>query len=358
MSQNIIASSNLAYITNNNRLYTQYPFIDRYGIAYTLASAVAVDGSPTGTQVIQGVYVYRENTIEEQSLGGDAYPATNFNNALEPITVTPISVPANYQLVQWCYSFQGLPQTTRLPVAGRHQRHRADRQHSAHRQHHRQHASDYYQMLGFVGTRNFTNKYGQSFVNSLTLDPLGEDKATNYLYLQSPYAGGVAFHLNATIEVPGGLPATDISIYLNPYPIEGTAYGYGVGTGTNALNNDPSKTVFASNAPNFATSVFANTAFPYTAAGTVVGTTTLSQCTNPAGFAPSPMCRRPLACRCTCSSTASSLRLYTVNASFTLITDGTVNVDGMGNYYYNLAALFGTHNYTFATSRTPPLSLR
>ena len=348
MSQNIIASSNLAYITNNNRLYTQAPFLDRYGIAYTLASGVAVDGSATGTQVIQGVYVYRENSIEEQSLGGDAYPPTNFNDVLEPITVTAATVPSTYQLVQYCYSFQGLQQTTDYPwlvvTTGTALIDNTLRTANITTNT----PASYYQMVGFVGTRSFTNKYGQVFVNSITLDPLGEDRAANYLYLQSPYAGNTAWHLNATIEVPGGLPATDISIYLNPYPIEGTAYGYGVGTGTNALNNDPSKTVFASNAPGFTVSVFSNTAFPYTAAGSVVGTTTLSQCTDQTGFASLIIANVP---------PASGVQVYlfqygflastySVNASLTLITDGSVNTDQLGNYYYNVAALFGTHTYT------------
>ena len=359
MSQNIIASSNLAYITNNNRLYTQAPYLDRYGIAYTLASGVAVDGSRSGTQVIQGVYVYRENTVEEQSLGGDGYPATNFNDNLEPITVTAIPVPSNYQLAQYCYSFQGLPQTTDYPwlvvTSGTALIDNTVRSANITSGT----PSNYYQMVGFVGTRNFTNKYGQSYVNSLTLDPIGEDKATNYLYLQSPYAGGAAFHLNGTIEVPGGLPATDISIYLNPYPIEGTAYGYGVGTGTNALNNDPSKTVFASTATGFAASTFSNTAFPYTSAGTVAGSTTISQCSNPAGFTPIANVPPPTGVQVYLFQYGFLAPTYTVNASFTVITDGTVNTDAIGNYYYNIAALFGTHNYTYGnvTYTTPVTAL-
>ena len=346
MAPNIIASSNLAYITNNNRLYTQYPYLDRFGIAYTLASPVAVDGSSSGTQVIQGVYVFRENTIEEDSIGGDAFPATNTNNVIEPITLTPITVPSTYQLVQWCYSFQGLPQTTDYPwlvvTSGTALIDNTRRTGNISSNN----PANYYNMLGFVGTRNYTNRYGQSYVNALTLDPLGEDRATNYLYLSSPYAGGVAFHINGTIQMPGGLVATDVSVYLNPYPIEGTAYGYGIGSNTNALNNDPSKTVFASNAPTFATSTFSNNA-GYTIAGTVVGSTSLGACTNPsfatiANVAPASGIKVYLF---QYSFVAPS---YYVNASMTLITDGTVNIDALGNYYYNTAALFGTHSYTYA----------
>ena len=74
MAPNIIATSNLAYITNNNRIYPQYPYLDRYGLAYTVTSKLGtvtqpelVDGSTYLYTNVVGVYIYRLDTLDEQA---------------------------------------------------------------------------------------------------------------------------------------------------------------------------------------------------------------------------------------------------------------------------------------------------
>ena len=359
MAQNIVATSNLAYITNNNRLYPTYPYFDRYGAAFTLNSSIAPDGTAvtasTATSDIIAVLVYRDNTLEEYSIfGGGNYPPTNTLNQQLPLTLTPITAPSNYKLVQWCYVMYGLANTLDYPwsvvTSGTALIDTTAVLSTTSTNGYSIGSINYYPMLGFVGTRTFTNRYGTKYVNALTLNQLGEDHASNQLWLQSPYAGGISFHLNATIQTQGGLPATDMEVFLDPYPIEGTAYGYGVGAGSNALNNDPSRTIFATNAPNFVTSVYSNlglNAINGTSVGSVYGTNDMTQCV--ASF--------PTIAK---SAPSTGVRVYQFNyqlfgssnnfstvANLTLVTDGTVNVDGLGNYYFNVAAISGTRTYTW-----------
>ncbi len=58
---------------------------------------------------------------------------------------------------------------------------------------------------------------------------------------------------------------------------------------------------------------------------------------------------RPLpACACTTSQyTITNTTYYLVSGCYQLTTDGTVNVDKLGNYYFNVAAISGTRTYTY-----------
>ena len=368
MAQNIVPTSNRPDITNNNRLYLSYPYIDRYGIAFTVDSNVAVDGSALATTDIIGLVVYRESTLEEYTVfGGGNYPATNWQNAALPIALTPLAAPPSYQLVQWCYVLYGLNGTLDYPwssvltatilidnstVLATNASYALPSGTST---------VPYYPTIGAVGYRNFTNRYGVSTITSLTLNALGEDRDSNQLWLTSPYASSLSWHLNTTIQTPGGLPATDLSVYLNPYPIEGTAYGFGVGTGTNALNNDPSRTLFASTAPNFAPSTYSNvplTAINATTVGLVQGTQGgFSQCV--ASFAvqtasaPAAGIRVYQFTYTLQGGNATSTLAYTASAALQLTTDGSVQRDALGNYYFNVAAISGQRNMTWlATGAT------
>ena len=156
--------------------------------------------------------------------------------------------PATYQLVQFCYVMYSQPNTLDAPwsvvlngtalinnatIAVNVTSYGLSGQLPA------------YAIVGFTGTRTYTNRFGATLVNAVTADQLGEDADVGVLVPVTPYApqNSVSFHLNATIQTPGGLPATDISFFLDPYPIEGTAYGVGVGTGTNALSCDPEQSM-------------------------------------------------------------------------------------------------------------------
>ena len=359
MAQNIVPTSNRPDITNNNRLYPQYPYFDRYGIAYTVSANVAADGSTTPLTTIVGLLVYREDTPEEYfRLLSESYPVTNLANALQPLNVTQIANPASYALVQWCYVMYGLNGTLDYPwssvVSGTALINAASVLSTSSVFGYSLPAQSYYPMLGFVGTRNFTNRYGSSSINSITLNAIGEDHAVNQLWLQSPYAGGISFHLNATIETQGGLPATDFEVFLDPFPIEGTAYGYGVGGGSNALNNDPSMTLFASTAAGFQTSSYSNapvSAINSSSVGSVQGSTSIAQCVAYfpiAAKSPPAAGLQVFALQYTLQGGNSSSPLaYTVSASFQLITDGTVQYDALGNAYFTVAAISGVRNMTW-----------
>ena len=365
MAPNVIATSNLAYITNNNRIYPQYPFLDRYGLAYTVTSSVGKvvagselsDGALYSSSNVVGAYIYRLDTLDEQGLAGNwGYPAFNmYNSNQNQLTLTLLPNPPVYQLVTFCYVLYGSPQTLDYPfsvvtkgtalinntlvnVTG---------------QSYTGVALPSYYMLGFVGTRTFTNRFGAQVVMAMTLAAPGEDYNANYQSPVSPYAtyGGIAFHLNGTFEAQGGLPMTDLSIFQDPYPVEGTAYGAGVASGANTLNNDPSRTLFVSNMPGFVNSTYsdANTA---TQVGTVAGTSDLSQCK--AAVTPVQL---------SSADTAPGMRVYALNYSVTgsagystiaalqLVTDGTVQQDGLGNNYYTIAAASGVRLY-FAPNGT------
>ena len=361
MAPNIIYTSNTAYINNNNRLYPQYPYLDRYGLAYTVTSKAATVTSPiladgalySYTDVV-GVYVYRLNTFDEQGLNDNfREPPFNQNDVLTQspalgntgASLVQMQPPATYQLVQFCYIMYGLNNTLDYPwsvvLNGTALINNATTTVNVN-MYGLNGTLPAYSIVGFVGTRTYTNRYGATLVNAVTADQLGEDANVGFLVPVTPYApqNSVSFHLNATIQTPGGLPATDFSFFLDPYPIEGTAYGIGVGTGTNALNNDPSRTLFVSNMPGFTPATYSN-ANTATLAGNISGTTNLSQC-----FASFQTVAPPAA-----SVLATGIRFfqlsynitgsagYNVVATLNLVTDGSVNTDQLGNTYYTIAAI-------------------
>ena len=368
MAPNIIATSNLAYITNNNRIYPQYPFLDRYGLAYTVttlgSSAVNVnavfdDGSTTASTNVVGVYQYRENTLDEQGLLDNfAYPAFNAVNTYNPmLTLTQIALASTSQLVNFCYVMYGLPNTLDAPWSVV-----FNATVLINNANFTNPVNSYgvtsvpaYHVIGASGLRTYTNRYGATLTVAVTADALGEDADVGLLVPVTPYApvNSVSFHLNQTIQTPGGLNATDLSFFLDPYPIEGTGYVIGYGTVTNALNNDPSRTVFVSNMPGFVpNSVYSNSNTAKNA-GTPVGTTDFSQCQSQlvapfATYDPS-----------TTGTGVRSFNLYyaigtapnfTVTANLTVVTDGTVNYDQLGNLYYNIAAIPAGIRITYLTS--------
>ncbi len=103
--------------------------------------------------------------------------------------------------------------------------------------------SPYFQMVGFIGTRTFYNRYGQAYVQNISMAQIGEDYADQLLYLQAPYTdgNGLTFYLNGTdgalTQFPGGLFGNEINIYLDPYATETLAVSGGP---SNALYYDPS----------------------------------------------------------------------------------------------------------------------
>ena len=186
MAPNIIATSNIAYITNNNRIYPQYPFLDRYGIAYTVTSVLGTvtqpeleDGSISSYTDVVGAYIYRSDTLDEQGLDGlFAYPPFNINNTNQnSLTLTSVPVPAVYQLIQFCYVIYGLPNTLDYPWSvvfngtGLINNTLGIRNVSNTVGISRQ--QPVYTLLGFVGLRNYTNRFGVSLVNAVTFDQLG-----------------------------------------------------------------------------------------------------------------------------------------------------------------------------------------
>ena len=366
MAPNIIFTSNLAYISNNNRVYPQYPYLDRYGLAYTVTSRLGAvtqpelnDGALYTYSNTIGAYIYRLDTLDEQGISGTfAYPAFNMANANQnALSLTLLPTPANIQLVFFCYVMYGLPNTLDYPwsvvVSGNAVINNTPLTITGQTSYGLNGTLPGYALLGFAGTRTYTSRFGTTIVSALTLDALGEDANVGYLVPVSPYApqNSVSWHLNSTILTPGGLPATDLSFFLDPYPIEGTAFGVGIGTGTNALNNDPSRTLFVSNMPGFVNSTYSN-ANTATLAGQVAGTTDLSQCRAV-----------PSVQTVSSSVTTPGLRVYQLAYSITgtgnytsyaqlqLITDGSVQQDQLGNYYYNVAAASGFRTYT-APNRT------
>ena len=213
----------------------------------------------------------------------------------------------------------------------------------------------YYPTIGGIGQRNFTNRYYQSTVNTLALDPLGEDYESNQLWLTTPYASSLSWHLNGPnpILTPGGILATDISSFINPYPIESTGYGFGVGGSSQSLNNDPSKTFFASSAPGFTASTYSNVPIA-NITGTSVGT--VAGAPGPNSLCVASFERvgyQAYAPGIRVYNFAYSLRggnttaYYTVSANLQLITDGTVNTDQLGNQYFQVAAASGYRVYTW-----------
>ena len=118
MSQGVVPSGTgpgggITY--NMNKLYLNFPYLDRFGIAMTLDSNIAPDGQITPSTDILGVLVYRESTLEEHTPNGGTYPPTNIFDIPEPITLTPLPIPSGYQLVTWCYVMYGLPGTLDYP---------------------------------------------------------------------------------------------------------------------------------------------------------------------------------------------------------------------------------------------------
>ena len=368
MAPNIIATSNLPYITNNNRIYPQYPFLDRYGLAYTVTTlgastvnvnAVLVDGSTTASTDVIGVYIYRENTLDEQGLlDSFGYPSFNAPNAYNPmLSLTQTSLASSSQLVSFCYVMYGLPNTLDAPWSVV-----FNGTALINNQNFSQAVNNYgvtsvpaYHILGFSGTRVYTNRYGATLTVAVTADQLGEDADVGLLVPVTPYApvNSVSFHLNQTIQTPGGLNATDLSFFLDPYPIEGTGYVVGFGTVTNALNNDPSRTVFVSNMPGFVPNPTWSNSNTAKLAGTPVGTTDFSQCQSQlvAPFATYDA-----------STTGTGVRSFnlfyaigtapnfTIQANLTIVTDGTVNYDQLGNLYYNIAAIPSGTRITYLTN--------
>ena len=336
----------------------------------TLNSNIAPDGQLNPSTDILGVVVYRESTLEEHTPNGGTYPPTNLNDIPEPITLTQFTPNPAYQLVSWCYVMYGLPATLDSPWSSvltatilvdttQVQYGRASYALPSGNS-----SVPYYPTIGGTGQRNYTNRFGQSTINSLTLDPLGEDYESNQLWLTSPYASSLSWHLNGTILTPGGLPATDISSYLDPYPIEGTAYGYGVGAGSNALNNDPSKTFFVSSAPGFQPAVYNNvplTAINSTTVGIVSGYVgSNGMCVAQFQTVPfSPPAPGVAVYQFSYTLQGGNATLaYNVSASLQLTTDGTVTTDALGNSFFQVAAITGTRTYTFlATGASQTVSV-
>ena len=210
----------------------------------------------------------------------------------------------------------------------------------------------YYTMLGFIGVRTYTNRYGQKTVSNVSLSQVGEDYGDQLLYLQQPFTDGdgITYRLNGTdgalTQVPGGLLGNEANVYLDPWPVETIAIA--PGGPSNALNFDPSLTVFCSTAPGFVSSAY--NASSYGAAGS----SSMSACIG--SF---PTVSRPSA-----ATTATGLRTfslqyaigdgasYLASVSGTLYTDGSVGTDALGNTYYNLIAITGTRTYTSLLTNT------
>ncbi len=208
MAQNIVPTSNRPDITNNNRLYPTYPYLDRYGLAFTLSNNIAPDGRRPAPPTSWPCYVYRENTLEEYTLLGGALPGHQHGQQLLPITLTQLRRPAR---TSWCsgatcctacnntldYPWSTVVSGTALIDTS------AVLQHHGHlRLRHRRHLVLQRCWASSARARSPTATATSTSTRSRST-PSARTTRTNQLWLQSPYAGGISFHLNATIQTAG-----------------------------------------------------------------------------------------------------------------------------------------------------------
>ena len=342
-------------------MYPQYPYVDRLGIAYQLSSVVPQEGAlglTTSSTNTVGVLVYRHTILEEAHAASGGNQAFTDTPTGAVITLNALPNAANYQAVQWGYVVYCTPAALEYPCAvnvvgtaiisgtapilstcG---------------------TSKYgplcnqpaYLMLGFTGTRTFTNRYGETLTSNMSAVVLNEDYADNLLYTVQPYvdSDGPTWRLNGTdgalTEVPGGLSVNEINLFLNPNPTEGIAVN---GADSSALIYNASLTVICSTMPDFTAAAY-NASTQYSA-----GSTNMSACLPSRTILGATVSRSTLAqtvsgARYTVAYSISDGVTFTVQAVVTVTSDGQSYNDVLGNRYLLAVQANGTRTYYDWTS--------
>ena len=335
---------------NNNRLYPQYPYIDRLGLAFQLGSAAPRAGAAPGvsTSVYAGVYVYREDVIEEANPVSGGYPNWSDNPNQYISLVNASSTQPAYKAYQWGYLMQCPNGSLDYPCAVSVQ---ATVIVSPTALTTAANGAAAYFISGMIGTRTFVNRYGAKFVSNISLASLGEDYNDDLIVIAAPFSdrNGISFRLNGTdgalTEVPGGVLGNEINVYLNPYPIETIATS---GGGSNSLQTDPSKTVFCSTLPGFVASAYSATT-TYAA-----GSTVMSAC-NPPVFSQSRSVVNPAGTFSLSYNISDGVK-YIALVSLTATPDGQVYYDSLGNQYWNISYITGARVYIDLATRNYTVS--
>ena len=184
------------------------------------------------------------------------------------------------------------------------------------------------------------NRYGQQYVSNISLAASGEDYNDDLVYLVAPFTdnNGLTFRLNGTdgalTQMPGGVLGNEINVYLDPYPVETISTS---GGGANALQADPSKTVFCSTLPGFVPSAY-SASNSYAA-----GSNVMSSCAAPVLSQKKSNING--AATFSLSYNISDGINYIVLVSFTATPDGTVYTDALGNQYWNISYITGSRVY-------------
>ena len=357
---------------NNNRIYPQFPYVDRVGIAYQTDSLVlrggATSSTPTAGLDTVGLNVYRMTILEEASASaGESFT----DNPTWTMTMTQTSSGSSmYQAVQWGYIMYCSPFALEYPCA-------VSVMGTAIIAVGSQFTSQCgsggygplcsqpaYVLLGFTGTRTFFNKYGTTNYSQVSLAPSGEDYSDNYIYLSAPYvdSDGVTLMLNSTsgtnmqtlTEVLGGSQTNVINVFVNNgsrnglgVPTEGIAVVVGVPGATSAqpsaLVYDQTKTIFCSNLAGFQSNTFSAS----TAQALPTGTTNLASCTvpqlPPAQTKPTVVQGTPS--NWTLAVSISDGATFTVQTILTVTSDGNLYTDSIGNRFILPIAASGSRTY-------------
>ena len=204
----------------------------------------------------------------------------------------------------------------------------------------------YNSLLSFTGTRSFYNKYGEWLNTSATLLPVGTIGSYNELCLTQPYICRTAYQLSATVLEVGGVPGDRIIMGPNgPYSASIGQYAIEIITvntdSGNAANFDPSLTRFCSNATGL---IPYSSSPPYIVASAFAD---ISACSNPPLPEPLPF-ELPIegTRELVLSYEVVAPGAYATSAIMTLVTDGSVNVDQLGNIYYIAIAATGNYSQT------------
>ena len=346
---NIANAANDIYYTNNNRIYPNYPFVDRLGLSYQEDVATQVEGSTSTTPSsnLVGLITYRHVVVEEVRGAGATFSPTPAGINLT-VTQNP-TVAAQYFNFSWGYVMYCPNTALEYPCAVSVQGTALAVINSVTQS---QCTTDTYtplcngtayQMVGFTGTRTITNRYGEKQIAYLSLQPFGEDYADNLVYLAQPYVDGdgPTFRLNGTDQIPteviGGQVTNEINVFLNPYPTEGIAYS---GANPSAIIYNNSMTVICSTMPGFQPGTYSPTS------GVVTGNSSMAAC-----LPKLPTLTRPTfvdsvtPTQYTFAYSVSDGATFTVQTQVSITTDGRAYVDTLGNRYVLATAATGTRTY-------------
>ena len=327
---------------NNNRFYPQYPYLDRQGFAYELSQNVPIDGGnnawSTSSNIINPL-VYRLNEFEEGNVVSGSpshYPLPQ----LQYVSSSNATVPNTLSIIQFCLIINSIANTLDYPAASVLSGTALVNSTSS---------ATTYNLVGFEGIRTFYNRYGQNYSVNVQLGAPGEENAVNVLYTISPYLPSyINFRLSSYTLFPGALLANEYDV--------GSGWDERVQYNFQGESNNEraSSAQYYSTLPGLTNSTFtassvAVTVAPLTSMATQCQPTVLMSSTAYNWSAPT----LPAA------GVATFLYSYTlpdpsgtVTAWVLLYTDGSVNVDVLGNTYYRLIAARGNRTYVQTSTNT------